>query len=87
VVTVQGAPLPAGTVTMLFTDIEGSTKMVRTLGADRWEKVLEVHSRIIRDALATHGGIEVRTEGDAFFVVFTRGTLPGPRKGVSDAGR
>jgi len=64
-------PLPSGTVTFLFTDIEGSTASVHTLGADRWESVLEVHSRIIRDALATNGGAEVRTEGDAFFAVFT----------------
>src|SRR3982074_1660968 len=73
-VPVQGAPLPAGTVTLLFTDIEGSTKMVRTLGTDRWETVLEIHSGIIREALATHGGTEVRTEGDAFFVVFASPT-------------
>jgi predicted ATPase/class 3 adenylate cyclase len=59
---------------MLFTDIEGSTTMVRTLGTDRWEAVLEIHSSIIRKALATHGGTEVRTEGDAFFVVFTSPT-------------
>jgi predicted ATPase/class 3 adenylate cyclase len=57
---------------MLFTDIEGSTTSVRALGTDRWEDVLEAHSRIVRDALAKHGGTEVRTEGDAFFAVFTR---------------
>jgi predicted ATPase/class 3 adenylate cyclase len=65
------APLPSGLLTFLFTDIEGSTTSVQELGADRWESVLEVHSRIIRDALATNGGVEVRTEGDAFFAVFT----------------
>jgi predicted ATPase/class 3 adenylate cyclase len=56
---------------MLFTDIEGSTKSIRALGTDRWEAVLEVHARILRDALAEHAGTEVRTEGDAFFAVFT----------------
>ena len=56
---------------MLFTDIEGSTRAVRELGADRWEAVLERHTRIIRDALAAAGGVEVRTEGDSFFAVFT----------------
>ncbi len=59
---------------MLFTDIEGSTTSVRALGTDRWEAVLEIHSGIVRDALARHGGTEVRTEGDAFFAVFTSPT-------------
>ncbi len=63
--------LPFGTVTFLFTDIEGSTASVHELGPDRWESVLEIHSRIIHDALSTNGGAEVRTEGDAFFAVFT----------------
>jgi predicted ATPase/class 3 adenylate cyclase len=62
---------PAGTVTMLFTDIEASSDGVRTLGADRWETVLEHHTSIIRKALAGQGGFEVRSEGDSFFVVFT----------------
>jgi predicted ATPase/class 3 adenylate cyclase len=56
---------------MLFTDIELSTQQVRTLGADRWEAVLEHHSRIVRDALSKHGGTEIRTQGDSFFAVFT----------------
>src|ERR1700737_2025799 len=55
---------------MLFTDIEGSSNAVRTLGADRWVAVLERHDNIIREALARHGGFEVRTEGDSFFAVF-----------------
>ena len=62
---------PSGTVTMLFTDIEGSSDSVRTMGADRWESVLERHTAIIRDELAKHAGFEVRTEGDSFFAVFT----------------
>ncbi|HVS49039.1 MAG TPA: tetratricopeptide repeat protein [Candidatus Dormibacteraeota bacterium] len=65
------AGAPAGTVTMLFTDIEASSDGVRILGADRWEAVLELHTRIIRDALASHDGYEVRSEGDSFFAVFT----------------
>src|ERR1700736_4227695 len=56
---------------MLFTDIEGSSDGVRTLGTDRWESVLDHHNRIIREGLARHGGFEVRTEGDSFFAVFT----------------
>src|SRR3982074_3519344 len=56
---------------MLFTDIEGSSDGVRTLGADRWESILERHTEIIRAALAAHSGFEVRTEGDSFFAIFT----------------
>ncbi|MDP9274615.1 MAG: tetratricopeptide repeat protein [Chloroflexota bacterium] len=64
-------PWPMGTITMLFTDIEGSTTGIQELGSDRWEGVLEVHAKILRAALAANAGIEVRTEGDAFFAVFT----------------
>jgi predicted ATPase/class 3 adenylate cyclase len=56
---------------MLFTDIEGSSDGVRTLGTDKWEAILERHTQIIRQALTDHNGYEVRSEGDAFFVVFT----------------
>ena len=61
--------LPTGTVTFLFSDIEGSTRLLQQLGDD-WQPLLEAHHRILRDAFATAGGIEVSTEGDAFFVVF-----------------
>src|ERR1700694_5197971 len=56
---------------MLFTDIKASSDGVRTLGADKWEAVLERHTGIIREALASNGGVEVRSEGDSFFAVFT----------------
>lgn len=62
--------LPTGTVTFLFTDIEGSTRLANTLG-DRYDAVLATHHQLIRAALQGEGGIEVSTEGDAFFVVFT----------------
>lgn len=65
------AEAPGGTVTMLFTDIEGSTVAVKTVGTTRWESILEQHSAIIRQALVGNGGFEVRTEGDSFFAVFT----------------
>jgi predicted ATPase/class 3 adenylate cyclase len=61
--------LPTGTVTFLFTDIEGSTGLLQTLG-DRYPAVLDEHAAIIRRTLAEAGGIEVSTHGDAFFVVF-----------------
>ena len=64
-------PLPSGTVTFLFTDIEGSTRLVREL-AERWPPLLDRHRAIIRAALAAHDGVEVQTEGDGFFAAFTR---------------
>jgi class 3 adenylate cyclase len=63
--------LPAGTVTLVFTDIEGSTRLLQQLG-DRYLKLLAEHRRLLRAAFARHGGHEVSTEGDAFFVAFTR---------------
>ncbi|MDQ2967648.1 MAG: adenylate/guanylate cyclase domain-containing protein, partial [Actinomycetota bacterium] len=62
--------LPTGTVTFLFTDIETSTRLGRELGTDRWHELLSQHGPIIRDAAARHHGVEVRTEGDSFFLVF-----------------
>lgn len=62
--------LPTGTVTFLFTDVEGSTKLLHELGAERYAEALLVHRRELRKAFAAHGGVEVDTEGDAFFVAF-----------------
>src|SRR3989475_1388384 len=64
-----GRGLPAGTLTFLFTDIEGSTKLQTELGTDRYQDVLETHTRILREAFKD-GGFEIRVEGDALFVVF-----------------
>ena len=61
--------LPAGTVTLLFSDIEGSTRMVLRLG-DTWVAVLEQHRALCREAWMSHGGHELGTEGDSFFVAF-----------------
>ena len=66
---VTGQPLPSGTLTFLFTDIEGSTKLLNALGTDRFHEVLAVHTQTLRGAFAD-GGTEVRTEGDSLFVVF-----------------
>ena len=65
------ADLPTGLVTFLFTDIEGSTRLVQSLDDDAWARVLGDHARLIREAAARHGGVEVNTEGDAFFIVFS----------------
>ena len=65
--------LPTGTVTFLFTDIEGSTRLLQRLGTS-YRGVLERHAAIVRKALAAHDGIEISTEGDAFFAVFRSAT-------------
>ena len=63
--------LPTGTVTFLFTDIEGSTKLLHQLG-DNYADTLAEHHRKLRTAFAQHGGVEVDTQGDAFLVAFAR---------------
>jgi predicted ATPase/class 3 adenylate cyclase len=62
--------LPTGTVTLLFTDIEGSTRLLHSLGPDPYAEALAEHRRLLREAFAEHGGVEVDTQGDAFFVAF-----------------
>jgi predicted ATPase/class 3 adenylate cyclase len=61
--------LPTGTVTFLFTDIEGSTRLLEELGV-AYRAVQEEHLRLMRTAIAEGDGVEIHTEGDAFFVVF-----------------
>jgi predicted ATPase/class 3 adenylate cyclase len=61
--------LPTGTVTFLFTDIEGSTRLLQDLGPG-YREVQDDHAAIMRKAIAEEGGVEIRTEGDSFFVVF-----------------
>src|SRR3989442_11596462 len=63
--------LPTGTVTFLFTDLEGSTRLLKQLG-EMYGEVLGEHQRLLRDAFFSHGGHEIDTQGDAFFVVFAR---------------
>jgi predicted ATPase/class 3 adenylate cyclase len=63
-------PLPTGTVTFLFTDLEGSTRLLQQLGATRYAQVRTDHERLLRAAVSAHDGREVDTQGDSFFVVF-----------------
>ena len=63
--------LPTGTVTFLFSDVEGSTRLLDELGPDRYAKALAEHRRLLRDAFTRHKGVEVDTQGDAFFVAFS----------------
>ena len=68
----RGVPeLPGGTVTFMFTDIEDSTELLKRLG-DGYRDVLTSHRRIIRDAFTARDGIEIDTQGDAFFFAFPR---------------
>ena len=64
--------LPTGTVTFLFTDIEGSTTLLQRLGDRRYAEVLAEHQRLLRDAFTKGNGQEIDTQGDAFLVAFSR---------------
>ena len=75
--------LPAGTVTFLFTDVEGSTKLLHDLGAEEYARVLGEHRRVLREAFGAEQGVEVDTQGDAFFVAFP--TAPGALAAAAEA--
>jgi predicted ATPase/class 3 adenylate cyclase len=69
-----GKTLPAGTLTFVFTDMEGSTRLVQALGEAGFHAVLEDHGRLVGGAFDAEGGHRVRMEGDSFFYVFDRAT-------------
>src|SRR6478736_5315976 len=75
--------LPSGTVTFLFTDIEGSTKLLHELGAEGYSQALAQHRRVLREAFQANQGVEVDTQGDAFFVAFR--TAPGALGAAAEA--
>jgi class 3 adenylate cyclase len=74
----QGAPappadetrLPHGTLTILVTDMVGSTELAERLGDTKWWEILQAHNEFVRDQLERHGGIEVKAQGDGFLAVF-----------------
>jgi class 3 adenylate cyclase len=74
--------LPSGTVTFLFTDVEGSTALLTQIGNDAWGGLLAEHHRLIRSAVGDGSGTEVDTQGEAFFAVF-----PGATDAVTTAVR
>jgi len=74
--------LPRGTVTFLFSDIEGSTRLLRELGAERYAAALAEHRAVVRAACVAHGGVEIDTQGDAFFLAFP--TAPGAVEAARD---
>jgi len=76
--------VPSGTVTFLFTDAESSTLLLHGVGAERYADALAEHRHLILEACAAHDGVEVDTQGDAFFFAFPTApgrlsTLPGRR--------
>ncbi len=77
--------LPVGTVTFLFTDIEGSTRLLQRLGAVRYAAVVSQHRALLRAAVAAHAGVEVDSQGDAFFVAFP--TAPAAAAAAAEATR
>ena len=78
------ADLPAGPVTFLFTDVEGSTRLLHELGGRAYADALAEHRRVLRDAFGRHGGVEVDTQGDAFFFAF--GSPDGALEAARDGG-
>ena len=81
-ISTVGVDLPTGRVTFLFTDIEGSTRLIEELGEDGYVDALGEHQRVLRTAFAAHGGVEVGTQGDAFLYAFTD-----PGEGLAAAAR
>ncbi|HVE92582.1 MAG TPA: adenylate/guanylate cyclase domain-containing protein [Actinomycetota bacterium] len=77
--------LPAGTVTLMLTDIEGSTRLLAKLGAEEYGRQLVAHRDLVRAILLANQGVEVDTEGDAFFVAFSR--APDAAKAARDIHR
>lgn len=64
--------LPTGTVTFVFSDLEGSTKLLKQLGDEGYAAMLATHRQIVRETFSEHGGSEIDTQGDAFFYSFSR---------------
>jgi predicted ATPase/class 3 adenylate cyclase len=75
--------IPTGTVTFVFTDIEGSTDLLHELGSEQYAEALDRHRRVVREACKRHGGVEVDTQGDAFFFAFP--TAPGGLEAALEA--
>ena len=75
--------LPAGTVTFAFTDVEGSTKLLRQLGTDAYADALAEHRRALRATFVRHDGVEVDTQGDSFFIAFS--TAPAALAAAAEA--
>ena len=80
------AELPRGTVTLLFTDIEGSTRLLQELGEEAYVRALEDHRLLLREAFVAGGGVEVEMQGDSFHFAFTDPCAAVLRGGAGAAG-
>jgi class 3 adenylate cyclase len=78
--SLRPAAAPDGTVTMLFSDIEGSTALNERVGDVRWLELLRIHHAVVRDEVHRHGGFEVKAQGDGFMIAF-----PSARRAVECA--
>jgi class 3 adenylate cyclase len=78
--SLRPAAAPDGTVTVLFSDIEGSTELNERLGDVRWLELLRAHHQIVREQVHAHGGFEVKSQGDGFMIAF-----PSARRAVECA--
>ena len=72
--------LPTGTITFLFTDVEGSTRLLREFGAEAYADALAEHRRTVREACEAEQGVEVDTQGHAFFFAFPSAQGQSPRR-------
>ena len=66
--------VPMGTTTLLFADLEGSTRLLQQAGEEPYKQILADYRQLLRTACATFDGHEVDTQGDAFFLIFARAT-------------
>jgi class 3 adenylate cyclase len=65
---------PDGMMTIVFTDVEGSTEMLERLGEERWFEVMLAHNRLVQMAVSEHGGSVVKSQGDGFMILFASAT-------------
>ena len=78
--SLRPAAAPDGTVTILFSDIEGSTTLNERIGDVRWLELLRAHNAVVREQVQAHGGFEVKSQGDGFMIAF-----PSARRAVQSA--
>jgi class 3 adenylate cyclase len=66
----RGQTSPDGSMTVVFTDVEGSTGMLERLGEERWLEVIRDHNRLVRERVSAHDGVVVKSQGDGFMLIF-----------------
>jgi eukaryotic-like serine/threonine-protein kinase len=66
----RGRTSPDGSMTVVFTDVEGSTAMLEQLGEERWLEVIRHHNRLVRERVSAHDGVVVKSQGDGFMLIF-----------------